>query len=575
MLLLMLGRWSIQLRHSLICFYSSKIYDDNKKRSDSVVQFELSDGDGRIFVSVKSENASLYCLIKVFKVTSILFITQRAVTVHPWQRDVLDSHLAGGRGEGRNGLVIAPTSGGKTMVAIILALDTLGGGGRAAPPGGKAHPAGGPHLLLRGRDAGAKGKLPPPARVTTSFRTASILYVCTMEKANIVWRHFAKSTPPVRFGCLVLDELQMLGDDTRGGIYEELASIVLFWSGASTRILALSATVGNQDVLAAYLGGGKPDGCVKPVTPGKHRPKPDDTKREKVYGSWVWTAIRHKVHMFYRHKIPPTAKRILAAVKADPLLPSNFTLRTMQRILRDIGFRYMRRSRKSILLEREELIVWRRDYLIKMKQFRREKRNIVYLDESYVNQRYTTSHAWYDTGIQSYRDVYREGLTSGPNTPSGKGGRFVLLHAGSASGFVSNAKLVFVATKAKRVAGGTHHDEMCAKRFTKWFKEQLMTNIPANSVIVMDNASYHSVLKDRAPTMGDLKKDIVAYMVDKNIPCDEKKQTKAEMIAVIKERGIQKRYEIDELANSHGHTVLRLPPYHCELNPIELVWGSS
>ena len=22
-----------------------------------------------------------------------------------------------------------------------------------------------------------------------------------------------------------------------------------------------------------------------------------------------------------------------------------------------------------------------------------------------------------------------------------------------------------------------------------------------------------------------------------------------------------------------GHEVLRLPPYHCELNPIELIWG--
>lgn len=27
------------------------------------------------------------------------------------------------------------------------------------------------------------------------------------------------------------------------------------------------------------------------------------------------------------------------------------------------------------------------------------------------------------------------------------------------------------------------------------------------------------------------------------------------------------------MAAEHGVTVLRLPPYHCELNPIELVWA--
>lgn len=32
-------------------------------------------------------------------------------------------------------------------------------------------------------------------------------------------------------------------------------------------------------------------------------------------------------------------------------------------------------------------------------------------------------------------------------------------------------------------------------------------------------------------------------------------------------------YEADELAMKYGHAVLRLPPYHCIFNPIELIWG--
>lgn len=35
----------------------------------------------------------------------------------------------------------------------------------------------------------------------------------------------------------------------------------------------------------------------------------------------------------------------------------------------------------------------------------------------------------------------------------------------------------------------------------------------------------------------------------------------------------KKKYCIDELLKSYGHDVLRLPPYHCDLNPIELVWA--
>ncbi|KAG0445665.1 hypothetical protein HPB47_027771, partial [Ixodes persulcatus] len=36
--------------------------------------------------------------------------------------------------------------------------------------------------------------------------------------------------------------------------------------------------------------------------------------------------------------------------------------------------------------------------------------------------------------------------------------------------------------------------------------------------------------------------------------------------------GLQK-YRIDDIAEQHGHSVLPLPPYHCELNNIELVWS--
>ncbi|KAF8784323.1 hypothetical protein HNY73_010017 [Argiope bruennichi] len=33
------------------------------------------------------------------------------------------------------------------------------------------------------------------------------------------------------------------------------------------------------------------------------------------------------------------------------------------------------------------------------------------------------------------------------------------------------------------------------------------------------------------------------------------------------------RFFIDEILKEQGHDVLRLPPYQCDLNPIELIWA--
>lgn len=40
-----------------------------------------------------------------------------------------------------------------------------------------------------------------------------------------------------------------------------------------------------------------------------------------------------------------------------------------------------------------------------------------------------------------------------------------------------------------------------------------------------------------------------------------------------KHKSSHDKYVIDEVAKEHDKVVLRLPPYHCELNPIELAWS--
>ena len=186
-----------------------------------------------------------------------------------------------------------------------------------------------------------------------------------------------------------------------------------------------------------------------------------------------------------------------------------------------------------------------------------------------MNSGHTPARKWHDTTVKNARQAFIENVTTDPENPSGNGWSF-LLHAGSEDGFVPNACLLFTAKRGD----GDYHDEMDANRFKTWFIEQLLPNIPQKSVIVMDNASYHSVRLNKIPNSNSKKEEMLAFLADHRIRHDSK-MTKKQLYPLI--QGVRDTcvimYEIDELAKAAGHTILRLPPYHCDLNPIELVWS--
>ncbi|KAL1424121.1 hypothetical protein MTO96_003620 [Rhipicephalus appendiculatus] len=128
-------------------------------------------------------------------------------------------------------------------------------------------------------------------------------------------------------------------------------------------------------------------------------------------------------------------------------LPKQLSVRTIRRLLNDIGFSFRKRKRNCALLERD-IIVWRRKYLWTIREMRKEKRTIYHLDETWVNAGHTKEKVWEDTTVSSREDAFRKGLTTGLRAPSGKGGRLIVLHAGSENGFVDGASLVFRAKKS-------------------------------------------------------------------------------------------------------------------------------
>ena len=60
--------------------------------------------------------------------------------------------------------------------------------------------------------------------------------------------------------------------------------------------------------------------------------------------------------------------------------------------------------------------------------------------------------------------------------------------------------------------------------FNKWVEEQLFPALPPKSLVVMDNASYHSVIKEgtKVPTSATRKRDMQKWFKDTKIPFDGK-----------------------------------------------------
>lgn len=91
------------------------------------------------------------------------------------------------------------------------------------------------------------------------------------------------------------------------------------------------------------------------------------------------------------------------------------------------------------------------------------------------------------------------------------------MHAGSEQGFVPNALLTY---KANSVSGD-YHSNMNAENYEKWLKERLVPNLPPNSVVVLDNASYHNVQNDRAPNSNSKKIEMQRWLTEKNIAINQ------------------------------------------------------
>lgn len=263
------------------------------------------------------------------------------------------------------------------------------------------------------------------------------------------------------------------------------------------------------------------------------------------------------LNLHLTEKTLPTVKTILPKFKDATGYDGG--RETLRLVIRDIGFRWRKsRTNRKILTERNDIQHLRVNYLKSIKNYREAGRPIIYLDETYIH----ASH----TKINSWDDDTNRGLLK----PVSTGHRLIIVNAGGENGFIPGANLIF----KSNLKSGNYHHEMNFENFSKWVNEKLIPNLPPKSVLVIDNAPYHNVQVNKPPNSNSTKETMKNWLREKNILFNDN-MLKCELYNLIKlHKPKYRHYAIDDLLTSHGHNVLRLPPYHPDLNPIELVWAS-
>lgn len=265
-------------------------------------------------------------------------------------------------------------------------------------------------------------------------------------------------------------------------------------------------------------------------------------------------AIRNHIYGYYLRGELPTCQKLLSSLKAAELFKGGAT--SLRIVLKKCGFRYKKCDKRKILMERTDIALLRCDFLRKIKQIDNWEK-VVYLDETWLNANHTVGKAWTDDTAKS-----------STKTPEGKGQRLIICHAGTATGFVPNCLWAFKSVKTTE-----YHEEMNFENFKTWFIK-LLENLNEPHYILMDNASYHSVQINKPPSSNNKKAEIIEWLQRNGVETDSQ-MLKKELVRLLNfhKQQTHPSYFLDELAKSNGHTVIRLPPYHCQYNAIELIWA--
>jgi hypothetical protein len=167
---------------------------------------------------------------------------------------------------------------------------------------------------------------------------------------------------------------------------------------------------------------------------------------------------------------------------------------------------------------------------------------VFYIDESWVDSNLT------------FRKFLQKEEVMGVQTNVNSGNRLIMLHVGGINGFLPNAALIY---KAGSVTGD-YNGQMYVENFEKWAVEKLIPDLPAKSVIVIDNAPYKCLQIDKPPSAYAIKTDMISWLRKKGVNCNETMRKNEIYNLILPLKPKEKIYKIDHIKKN---TVIQLLDY--------------
>jgi transposase len=291
---------------------------------------------------------------------------------------------------------------------------------------------------------------------------------------------------------------------------------------------------------------------------------------------------------------------------------------TLRLFLRTHGFKFGTGTQRHELKESLKNVLFRHSYLDRMLVYLTRDKSpsavIIFLDESYLNLHHTTPTTWFDSGSPSVSR--RSGtkyaplcgfFSDGTRVCAGVGARLNILGAcvyepNGAARFIGECLRVWDGNKApsasenasKRVraaaaaavasepalfGGDAVQGNMDQASFFAWFADLckwIREAYPARQVVVqMDNARAHKERIDPSPSHSSRKEIIAEWLRAHGVAANADSETKADLVKkLVAAVNANTRYRVVEHAQQNGIDVIYVPPYHPELQPIEMVWAA-
>jgi transposase len=330
-------------------------------------------------------------------------------------------------------------------------------------------------------------------------------------------------------------------------------------------------------------------------------PRPGEAmtrNRQKRLTQEEMARIRPAFFRLLRQKTHITLTKLRDELRNDPEGWES-SRSTLWRAMSSIGFEFSNKKQgyHASMRENESNIIMRDIYLTKLEEYKADNRQIVYMDESWVNKNIQPSTICHDNTLE----------TAAGNITTGKGQRYILIGAGCKDGWIPNSFRMWKGNNKEE----DYHSEMNSDVMNDWLIRFCLPNMDPRGVLVIDRAPYHVSISDTTkPPQSNWKKEELAQYIlthdtnnmytehmllhqehEINYEGDDGEEgnkrrrrvrkgfLKPMLLHIARELAPTKVMKITETVNKYNTEnntdirILLLPIAHPQLNPIELVWS--